>query len=35
MADGDAVNIFDSHDLWVDHNFLANAADGLVDAIEG
>jgi len=35
MADGDAVSIFGSHDLWVDHNFLANAADGLVDCIEG
>jgi pectate lyase len=35
MADGDAVSILGSHDLWVDHNFLANAADGLVDCIEG
>lgn len=34
-ADGDAVSIFGSHDIWVDHNYLSNGADGLVDVIEG
>lgn len=35
MADGDAVSIFGSSHIWVDHNSLANCADGLVDAIMG
>ncbi|XP_041008855.1 probable pectate lyase 8 isoform X1 [Juglans microcarpa x Juglans regia] len=35
MADGDAVSIFGSSHIWVDHNSLSNCADGLVDAIMG
>ncbi|KAL9254342.1 putative pectate lyase 15 [Drosera capensis] len=33
MADGDAVSIFGASHVWVDHNSLANCADGLVDAV--
>ncbi|KAL9998551.1 putative pectate lyase [Helianthus debilis subsp. tardiflorus] len=35
MADGDAISIFGSSHIWVDHNSLSNCADGLVDAIMG
>ncbi|RWW86899.1 hypothetical protein BHE74_00004307 [Ensete ventricosum] len=35
MADGDAVSIFGSSHIWVDHCSLSNCADGLVDAIVG
>ncbi|KAI9115044.1 hypothetical protein K1719_014057 [Acacia pycnantha] len=35
MADGDAISIFGSSHLWVDHNSLSHCADGLVDAIMG
>ncbi|KAL0322646.1 UNVERIFIED_CONTAM: putative pectate lyase 8 [Sesamum angustifolium] len=35
MADGDGVSIFGSSHIWVDHNSLANCADGLVDAVMG
>ncbi|XP_047065345.1 probable pectate lyase 8 [Lolium rigidum] len=35
MADGDAVSIFGSSHVWVDHCSLSNCADGLVDAIMG
>jgi pectate lyase len=34
-TDGDAVNIFGSQDIWVDHCYFANCADGLVDVIMG
>ncbi|KMZ64246.1 Pectate lyase [Zostera marina] len=33
MADGDAVSIFGSSHIWVDHNSLSHCADGLVDAV--
>ncbi|XP_050383746.1 probable pectate lyase 8 [Argentina anserina] len=33
MADGDAVSIFGSRDVWIDHNSLSNCADGLVDVV--
>ncbi|CAN1767230.1 Probable pectate lyase 15 [Linum perenne] len=33
--DGDAVSIFGSSHIWVDHNSLSNCADGLVDAVMG
>ncbi|KAG6423018.1 hypothetical protein SASPL_113401 [Salvia splendens] len=33
MADGDAISIFGSSHIWVDHNSLSNCADGLVDAV--
>lgn len=35
IADGDAVSIFGSSHIWVDHNSLSNCADGLVDAVMG
>uniref|UniRef100_A0A803Q3R1 Pectate lyase n=2 Tax=Cannabis sativa TaxID=3483 RepID=A0A803Q3R1_CANSA len=35
MSDGDAVSIFGSSHIWVDHNSLSNCADGLVDAVMG
>jgi pectate lyase len=35
MADGDAISIFGSSHIWVDHNSLSNCADGLVDAVMG
>ncbi|XP_024359854.1 probable pectate lyase 5 [Physcomitrium patens] len=34
-SDGDAVNIFGSRDIWVDHCYFSNSADGLVDVIQG
>ncbi|XP_031502809.1 probable pectate lyase 8 [Nymphaea colorata] len=33
MADGDAVSIFGSSHIWVDHCSLSKCADGLVDAV--
>ncbi|CAN1278745.1 Probable pectate lyase 15 [Linum perenne] len=35
MADGDAISIFGSSHIWVDHNSLSHCADGLVDAVMG
>ncbi|KAL6002087.1 hypothetical protein ACLOJK_037535 [Asimina triloba] len=35
MADGDAVSIFGSSHIWVDHCSLSHCADGLVDAVMG
>ncbi|GFS42199.1 pectin lyase-like superfamily protein [Actinidia rufa] len=35
VADGDAISIFGSSHVWVDHNSLSNCADGLVDAVMG
>ncbi|KAH0913614.1 hypothetical protein HID58_036935 [Brassica napus] len=35
MADGDAISIFGSSHVWIDHNSLSHCADGLVDAIMG
>ncbi|KAK7355355.1 hypothetical protein VNO80_14610 [Phaseolus coccineus] len=35
MADGDAISIFSSSHIWVDHNSLSHCADGLVDAVLG
>lgn len=34
-ADGDAISIFGSSHIWIDHNSLSNCADGLVDAVMG
>ncbi|KAL6007201.1 hypothetical protein ACLOJK_032697 [Asimina triloba] len=34
-SDGDAISIFGSNNVWVDHNSLSRCADGLVDIIEG
>ncbi|CAN8270504.1 unnamed protein product [Cochlearia groenlandica] len=35
IADGDAVSIFGSSHIWIDHNSLSNCADGLVDVVMG
>ncbi|KAL6517124.1 hypothetical protein OROHE_017830 [Orobanche hederae] len=35
MADGDAISIFGSSHIWIDHNSLSHCADGLVDAVMG
>ncbi|KAL1834885.1 hypothetical protein ACET3Z_004536 [Daucus carota] len=35
LADGDAISIFGSSHIWVDHNSLSNCPDGLVDAVMG
>lgn len=32
-SDGDAISIFGSSHVWVDHCFLARCADGLIDVI--
>ncbi|XP_047978986.1 probable pectate lyase 1 [Salvia hispanica] len=35
MADGDAISIYASSHVWIDHNSLAKCADGLVDVTMG
>jgi len=35
MADGDGISIFGASHIWIDHNSLANCADGLIDAVIG
>ncbi|KAH9681130.1 hypothetical protein WN943_029461 [Citrus x changshan-huyou] len=35
VADGDAISIFGSSHIWIDHNSLSHCADGLVDAVMG
>ncbi|PIN22374.1 Pectate lyase [Handroanthus impetiginosus] len=32
-SDGDAIDIFASTDIWIDHCYLARCADGLIDVI--
>ncbi|KAL4345445.1 hypothetical protein AHAS_Ahas11G0279100 [Arachis hypogaea] len=32
-SDGDAISIFSSSNIWVDHCFFARSADGLIDII--
>ncbi|XP_052203557.1 putative pectate lyase 2 [Diospyros lotus] len=32
-SDGDAIDIFGSSNIWIDHCFLARCADGLIDVI--
>jgi pectate lyase len=34
-TDGDGIHIWGSHDVWVDHCYLAAATDGLLDATRG
>ncbi|XP_022635261.1 pectate lyase-like [Vigna radiata var. radiata] len=34
-ADGDAISIFGSSNIWIDHISLADCEDGLVDIIQG
>ncbi|KAL5578776.1 hypothetical protein UlMin_011218 [Ulmus minor] len=33
-ADGDAISIFGSSDIWIDHCFLARSSDGLIDVVK-
>ncbi|VFQ93105.1 unnamed protein product [Cuscuta campestris] len=35
MSDGDAISIFGSSHIWIDHVSMARASDGLIDAIMG
>ena len=35
VADGDAISIYTASNIWIDHCYLSNAADGLIDAILG
>lgn len=35
VADGDAISIYAASNIWIDHCYLSNAADGLIDAILG
>jgi pectate lyase len=32
-ADGDAISIFASSNIWIDHCYLARCIDGLIDVI--
>ncbi|XP_028806405.1 pectate lyase-like [Neltuma alba] len=34
-SDGDAISIFGSSNIWIDHISMSKAADGLVDVIQG
>nr|GMC89809.1 putative pectate lyase 2 [Ipomoea batatas] len=34
-SDGDAISIFSASNIWIDHCYLARAADGLIDVIHG
>lgn len=35
LSDGDAISVFQSSNIWIDHVSLANCADGLIDVIQG
>lgn len=35
VSDGDAISVFGSSNVWIDHISLSRAKDGLVDVIEG
>ncbi|KAK4386907.1 Pectate lyase [Sesamum angolense] len=35
QADGDAISIYSSNHVWIDHCSLSKATDGLIDVIEG
>ncbi|XP_051144414.1 pectate lyase-like [Andrographis paniculata] len=34
-SDGDAISIYSSNHVWIDHVSLAKSSDGLIDVIEG
>ncbi|KAK6946309.1 Pectate lyase [Dillenia turbinata] len=34
-SDGDAISIFGSTNIWIDHNSLSKCKDGLIDAVAG
>ncbi|KAH6763153.1 Pectate lyase family protein [Perilla frutescens var. hirtella] len=35
QSDGDALTVFSSNNVWIDHVSLSKATDGLIDVIEG
>ncbi|KAG6398838.1 hypothetical protein SASPL_140309 [Salvia splendens] len=35
QSDGDAITVFSSSNIWIDHVSLSRATDGLIDVIEG
>ncbi|KAL1539411.1 pectate lyase [Salvia divinorum] len=35
QSDGDAITVFSSSNIWLDHVSLSRATDGLIDVIEG
>ncbi|XP_058106414.1 pectate lyase-like [Magnolia sinica] len=35
VSDGDAISIYGSNNIWIDHNSLSRGIDGLIDVIEG
>jgi len=35
QSDGDAISIFASHNIWIDHCSFSKASDGLIDIIKG
>ncbi|KAH6822313.1 Pectate lyase family protein [Perilla frutescens var. hirtella] len=35
VSDGDGISLFGAQNVWIDHVSMTNAADGLIDAIEG
>ena len=35
QSDGDAITLFSSSNVWIDHVSLSKATDGLIDVIEG
>ncbi|KAL3840613.1 hypothetical protein ACJIZ3_025204 [Penstemon smallii] len=35
QSDGDAISVFSSNNIWIDHCSLSKGTDGLVDVIEG
>lgn len=34
-SDGDAISIFGSSNVWIDHLSMERATDGLIDVIQG
>lgn len=35
LVDGDGIQIFRGSNIWVDHNYMSNCEDGLIDAVFG
>ncbi|KAL8532540.1 hypothetical protein ACS0TY_008944 [Phlomoides rotata] len=35
QSDGDAISVYSSNHIWIDHVSLSRATDGLIDVIEG
>ena len=34
-SDGDGISIFGATNIWIDHIFMSNCDDGIIDAIQG